>query len=122
MLVNCLNCRKFIQTCYGTDSKMTFRSGTRDDPRKPGDKDKKFCDVCCRTAHSVNMAPAPPPKYLIRRGGDRPQEHYQGFACTQAGIQPGAIYDSREEALADIQKINKFNPAEFFVEEVKEED
>lgn len=68
-----------------------------------------------------------PTKYIIMkspRAFDNPTAEwaYRGPTCTVANVELGKIYDSKEEAQADADKLTKHNPVGFVVLEMKNAD
>lgn len=41
---------------------------------------------------------------------------YSGIACERAGVDAGKVYQSKEEALIDAEKMTRVNPVGFRVE------
>ncbi|NDG30061.1 hypothetical protein EB118_08270 [bacterium] len=47
--------------------------------------------------------------------GAAPINAYSGPACACAGVEPGKVYDSRESAEVDANKLSECNPVKFVV-------
>jgi hypothetical protein len=58
-------------------------------------------------------------KYIISKSSRdyHGNEGYTGPACLKAGVVPGKIYDSIDEANIDKEKLNNVNPVGFLIEE-----
>lgn len=68
-----------------------------------------------------------PIKYIIMKSSrafDNPTAAwaYRGPTCVSAGVELGKIYDSKEEAQIDADKLTKHNPVGFVVLEMKNAD
>lgn len=64
-----------------------------------------------------------PTKYIIMKSSrafDNPTAPwaYRGPTCAAARVEPGKIYDSKEEAETDADKLTKHNPVGFVVLEM----
>lgn len=63
------------------------------------------------------------PKYIIMKSsrafdGATAAWAYRGPTCSSADVELGKIYDSKEEAQADADKLTKHNPVGFVVLEM----
>jgi hypothetical protein len=68
-----------------------------------------------------------PTKYIIMKSsrafeGATAPWAYRGPTCTDAGVELGKIYNSKEEAQIDADKLTKHNPVGFVVLEMKNDD
>ena len=47
---------------------------------------------------------------------------YRGPTCASSGVMPGKVYDSKEAAQSDADRLTKHNPAGFVVLEIKNDE
>lgn len=60
-------------------------------------------------------------RYFLRKRSRIGNIPYAGRACEAAGVEPGKIYDNKEEAGSDAHRLSLVNPVGFEVVEYKEE-
>lgn len=56
-------------------------------------------------------------KYIITKQSRFTNYPYSGVAFTKANVPQGKIYDSKDEAEADLFKLNQINPGSFILQE-----
>lgn len=54
-------------------------------------------------------------QYFIHKSSRYTSTGYRGPACEHAGVEPGKLYDSEEEAKIDAKKLSNVNPVGFTV-------
>jgi hypothetical protein len=58
-------------------------------------------------------------KYIIVKASRVSNYPYHGISCSNAGIEPGKLYDTEAEAICDAEKLTAVNPVGFSVQKQK---